>query len=517
MALRVLHLEDDPNDVELVRAALEEDGLPSEVTRVETETDFVAALEKDFFDIILADYKLPSFDGLSALTIAKEKRREIPFICVSGTIGEELAIETLKSGATDYVLKDRLYRIAPAVRRALREAEDRSQRKKAEEDLVKYREHLEELVESRTAELSEMNLHLDKEIRERIRVEREIRVIAENVPALFSCIDKDGVYRFVNKRYEDWFGIPCIEITGKPVKDIIGEPAYEVIKDKAKAVLSGERITFEAAIPYKIGGTRWMYVTYVPDIDSKGNIKGFYSLASDITEKKQFEEELKRSNEDLEQFAYSASHDLKEPLRTVSGFIKLLQKRYKGRLDEKADEYIEYAVDGVSKMQRLIKDLLVYSRVGEDGRTFRPTNCSEVLDRALINLRSAIEEDKAEVTYDPLPTIMANDTQMIRLFQNLVGNSLKFRGSEPPRIHISADRKDGEWLFTVRDNGIGIDPHDADRIFVIFRRLHTAKEYEGTGIGLSICKKIVELHGGRIWVESEPGRGSMFYFIIPVA
>jgi len=238
--------------------------------------------------------------------------------------------------------------------------------------------------------------------------------------------------------------------------------------------------------------------------------------AIDITERKRSEDELKRSNLDLEQFAYAASHDLQEPLRGIAGFAKLLEKRYKGKLDEKADEFIDYIIDDTERMQMLIKDLLEYSRVSAKGIVFRPTNCSVALEQAIYNLRSAMEESGAELTYNLLPTVMGESSQLISLFQNLIGNAIKFRGSEPLKIHISAEQKENAWVFSLKDNGIGIDPEQAERIFVIFQRLHTKEEYSGTGIGLAVCKKIVEHHGGRIWVESEMGKGSTFYFTIPI-
>jgi light-regulated signal transduction histidine kinase (bacteriophytochrome) len=212
---------------------------------------------------------------------------------------------------------------------------------------------------------------------------------------------------------------------------------------------------------------------------------------------------------------HTVSHDLQEPLRTVGGFVKLLEKRYKGKLDAKADEFIEYTVDGVKRMQVLIKDLLEYSQVGIKDRTFKPTNCSVALEQAIYNLHVSIEESGTELTYDLLPTIMANASQLSRLFQNLISNAIKFRSKKPLKIHISAENRGNEWVFSVRDNGIGIDPEFANRIFDIFQRLHTREEYPGTGIGLTNCKRIVEHHGGKIWVESELGKGSIFYFTIP--
>jgi light-regulated signal transduction histidine kinase (bacteriophytochrome) len=227
--------------------------------------------------------------------------------------------------------------------------------------------------------------------------------------------------------------------------------------------------------------------------------------------------ELARSNTDLQQFAYAASHDLQEPLRTVAGFVKLLEKRYKGKLDETADEFIKYTCDGVDRMQLLIKDLLIYSQVDMKERAFDPTNCSIALESAIRSLGSAIEENEVEVTYDPLPTVMADASQMSRLFQNLIGNAIKFHDGKPVRVHVAAERKGDEWIFSVHDNGMGIDPAQANRIFVIFQRLHSREEYPGTGIGLAICKRIVERHGGRIWVDSKLGKGSTFYFTLAAA
>jgi light-regulated signal transduction histidine kinase (bacteriophytochrome) len=256
---------------------------------------------------------------------------------------------------------------------------------------------------------------------------------------------------------------------------------------------------------------------FLRDEDSK--IIATLSSGEDITERKKTDDklrrltsELKRSNADLQQFAYTASHDLQEPLRVVAGFVRLLEKRYKDKLDEKAHEFIDYAVDGVTRMQMLIKDLLAYSQVSTKGHIFKTTNCSVALEEAIWNLHTAIEVSSTEITYDLLPTVIGDYSQLIRLFQNLIGNAIKFRGSEPLKIHISAEQKENEWVFSVKDNGIGIDPKFFDRIFVIFQRLHTRDEYDGTGIGLSICKKIVERHGGKIWVESEHGKGSTFYF-----
>jgi|LGVE01.1.fsa_nt_gb signal transduction histidine kinase len=225
--------------------------------------------------------------------------------------------------------------------------------------------------------------------------------------------------------------------------------------------------------------------------------------------------DLKRSNTDLEQFAYVVSHDLQEPLRMVSSYMELLRQRYEGKLDSNADDFIGFAVDGASRMHTMIQDLLIYSRVSTRGKPLTPTNCEDILPQALANLKLAIGDSGAVVTHDALPTVNVDASQLLRLFQNLIGNAIKFRGDNPPHIRLLAEQKGDEWEFSVADNGIGIAPEYFARIFIIFQRLHSREEYSGTGIGLSVCKKIVERHGGRMWVESEPGKGSTFYFTIP--
>jgi light-regulated signal transduction histidine kinase (bacteriophytochrome) len=226
-------------------------------------------------------------------------------------------------------------------------------------------------------------------------------------------------------------------------------------------------------------------------------------------------QELMRSNAELQQFAYVASHDLQEPLRMISSYTQLIMRRYGDRLDKEAREFMDYVVDGAGRMKQLIEDILAYSRVGTRGREFRKAQSGNALKKALINLRGSIEAAGATVTHDALPEVEADEPQLAQLFQNLIGNALKFKGNEAPRVHVSIAELPNAWEFSIQDNGIGIDAQYFDRIFMVFQRLHSKGEYDGTGIGLAICKKVVDRHGGRIRVESEPGRGSTFFFTLP--
>jgi light-regulated signal transduction histidine kinase (bacteriophytochrome) len=250
-----------------------------------------------------------------------------------------------------------------------------------------------------------------------------------------------------------------------------------------------------------------------------------FVLASiiDISERKQAQAlltkrttALERSNQELEQFAYIVSHDLQEPLRSIDGYLQLLERRYQGQIDAEADKFIDRSVAAAQRMHSLINDLLAYSRVSTRGKSFETTDCSLVLDRVLDNLAGSIEESCAEINYEALPVIKADPGQMSQLFQNLIGNAIKFRGDRPPLIEIKAEPANGTWQFAVADNGMGLEPQHAERIFQVFQRLHSRTAYPGTGIGLAICQKIVERHGGHIWVESKPGEGSTFLFTIPV-
>jgi signal transduction histidine kinase len=363
--LRLLLVEDSPSDAEIEITELRRSGFDVSADVADNGERVRELLATSSYDLILADYNLPTFTGMETLGILRERNLSIPVILVTGALSSETAVECVKQGVTDYVLKDHLARLSTSVRRALEETRLREERARAQ------------------------------------------RQLAEKV------------------------------------------------------------------------------------------------------------EELARSNCDLEQFAYVASHDLQEPLRMVAAYTQLLAERYRGKLDEAADRYIGYAVEGATRMQALLEDLLAFSRVGRNGFVRKPIDTNVAVDEALKNLAIAIKEHAVTVTRTSLPTIVADRVHLVQLFQNLIGNAIKFRGKEAPVITISAEKQGEEWAFSVFDNGIGIAPEHRDFIFRMFQRLHTRAEYPGNGVGLAICKKIVEQHGGRIWVDSELGHGSNFRFTFP--
>jgi signal transduction histidine kinase len=356
--LSILVVEDDPTDIELSLHTLRQAGFEVDNAVAQTADEFLEHIRRRHYDVILADYNLPHWNGMESVEAVRREGLDIPVILVSGYVGELKAVECIKQGAADYVLKDHLLRLPDCVRRALRESKLREENRRSQEDLA-------------------------------------------------------------------------------------------------------------------------------------------------------------RSNRDLEQFAYVASHDLQEPLRMVAAYTQLLSERYKGRLDENADKYIHYAVDGATRMQTLVKDLLAFSKVGRQGGECQLTECSALVDRAVKNLQAAIQESGARIEYADLPVIVADASLLTQVFQNLIGNAIKFRGTEPIVVRITAEKTKQETVFSIADNGIGIAAEHSELIFAIFKRLHTREEYPGSGIGLSICKKVIEQHGGRIWVESAAGHGCTFRFSLP--
>jgi PAS domain S-box-containing protein len=358
-----------------------------------------------------------------------------------------------------------------------------------------------------------------------VQMEGRYRGLLEAAPDAMVVVDQGGEIVLLNVQAEKKFGYSRDELVGKKITSLIPEGfAERLIADALRSAEDALAQQIDTGIEltgrHKNGSGFPIEIMLSP----LGSAEGILVTAAirDITARKKAEahllsnmEELRRSNEELQQFAYVASHDLQEPLRMVASYTQLLSRRYKGKLDTDADEFIAFAVDGASRMQRLIRDLLTYSRVGTKGRDLSVTSSEEALQQALLNLRGAIEEGGALVTHDPLPTVLADEMQLTQLFQNLVGNAIKYQSPGVPKVHISASRNgDAKWTFAVKDNGLGIDPQYFERIFGVFQRLHKREEFAGTGIGLAICKKIVERHGSNIQVESEPGHGSTFRFAL---
>ena len=353
--------------------------------------------------------------------------------------------------------------------------------------------------------------------------EKRFRDLVELLPETVFEMDAEGNLTFANEAAFNTFGLsPEQPNSGSPVLQIITPEDRERAGDDIQRLLNGEKLGGIEYTAVKKDGNKIPVNIYASRTIRGNKAAGLRGIIVDISRHKQIEKELKEtlnklehSNTELEQFAYVASHDLQEPLRMVASYTQLLARRYQGQLDADADEFISYAVDGAHRMQKLITDLLAYSRVSTRSKPFEMTDCETVVDQALSNLQIPIEEASTVITRDPLPNIMADSSQLVRVFQNIIGNAIKFRQNRAPEIHIGAEQSGGEWVFSVRDNGIGIDPQNANRIFTIFQRLHSTVEYPGTGIGLSICKKIIERHGGRIWVEPNDGNGSTFCFTNP--
>lgn len=362
--------------------------------------------------------------------------------------------------------------------------------------------------------------NMEDKLRER---EEFYHTIIESSNDMIWILDTEGNFLFFNKRTENITGYKLDDWKGKNFSLLVIKKDIPKITDIFHNTLNGQYNQYDTTIKSKSGKNIIVSVNTAP-IYSKEKIIGTMSFGRDITENKKAEkkikkttEELSRSNKELEQFVYIASHDLQEPLRSISGFTELLSHRYKNKLDPDTDEFIDYIISGTKRMQQMINDLLALSQVGTRGKEFKQTNVTDILNDVLKNLHSMIERNNAIIKIDEMPIISADSSQLTQLFQNLIDNAIKFHKKDIiPQVHISIKQEEDEWIFSIQDNGTGIYHKNFGKLFVAFQRLHSREEYPGTGIGLAVCKKIVERHGGKIWIESKLGEGSIFYFSIPI-
>jgi PAS domain S-box-containing protein len=380
-----------------------------------------------------------------------------------------------------------------------------------------------------TAKLRAGNERLEREIELRKQADEALRqigirfrAISDASPLGIFVVDADGKSHYTNPAWQRINGLTLAQSMADGWSAAIHpEDRERVLRERAAALTARAPYHNEYRLQRSDGAVIWVRVNSSAIYD-EGRLLGYVGLLEDITSRRQMEEtlarktaELERSNTELQQFASVASHDLQEPLRTVTSYTQLIMRRYRDKLDSDAGEFMDYIVEGTTRMRQLIEDLLALSRVGSNAGEFTPVSTGEVLDEALAALRAVIQETDAVVHRESLPVVSADRRQLVQVFVNLIANGIKFRGEASPKIDISARANGAEWIFSIADNGIGMEPQYLERIFVIFQRLHTRSEYPGTGIGLAICKKIVERHGGRIWAESKFGAGSTFHFTIP--
>ncbi len=355
------------------------------------------------------------------------------------------------------------------------------------------------------------------EVEEALRKsEEKARRIADNMLDVIAQLDVDNNISYLSPSIKVVLGYRKDELLGHSVLEIVHPDDTQQVIASFEELKRNKTVRIEERVRHRRGHYLWMETIAKPLRDENGDINGAILSTRDITQRKVIEEELARSNAELQQFAYVASHDLQEPLRMVASYVQLLERRYKGKLDADADEFIGFAVDGATRMKELINDLLTYSRVGSNNKAFVPVELAGVVKRALQQLQLAVDDSGAVIEIDDLPMVDGEESQLVQLFQNLISNALKFRSDKAPLVHVTAEKKGDYWQFGVHDNGIGIDKQYMERIFIMFQRLHSKAQYPGTGIGLAVCKKIIERHGGRIWVEAPITGGSVFYVTLPV-
>ena len=539
---RILIVGDGNPHASEMTVVLQEAGYEVDTGREPEEC--LALLAREEHDLILCDVCLSEDIGLGLCRRLRSdpSGRDLPLVIVTRHNEPLDVLRSLEAEAegvvSDSQSPDEILR---RVRRVLERSAQRPERERRKPTKVHFRgtdfnftagtEELLEILMSAFEEVTQLNALLRDELEQRQQAERALGESGEQLrravlEAPFPVIihAEDGEVILQSK--------VCAELTGYQPEEIPTiadwtEKVYVARRDLVEADIDllytvDARVNEgEYEIQTKSGTTATWDFSTAPLGTLPDGRRLVITMAMDVTARKRAERalqqqtvELARSNEELQQFAYVASHDLKEPLRVISSYVQLLQRRYVGKLDERADRYINYAADGAQRMKGLIDDLLAYSRMRTRRNTLEPVNCLAVLERAVANLDAAVLESNAEITHGDLPDIRGDESQMVQLFQNILGNAIKYRGEALPQIHVEGEKTEGGWKLAFRDNGIGIAPEHVTRIFEIFERLHSREEYSGTGIGLAVCKRIVERHGGRIWAESEVGKGSTFYFTL---
>ncbi len=501
--VKILLVDDSAENLISLEAAL--DGLGQELVLAQSGMEALRHLLDDDFAAILLDVKMPELDGFQTAELIRSRKRSrhTPILFLTAYKSDEHLFRGYDMGAVDYLFKP----IVP------------------------------EILRSKVAvfvELSRNAALLRQQDEVLGKAEQKFRFLLEAAPDAMIISSGHGEISLVNSQAEVMFGFRREDLIGKSMRLLVPEWSGNSAAPRDSGVLAGAHQELRAR---RKDGTDFPAEITLSALQTEDGLL-VTSAVRDITERKRRDDEirelntkleqrvaertqellesneaLRQSNDDLNQFAYAASHDLQEPLRMVSLYSELIHTRYAGQLDGEADQFLSFIVNGADRMELLLKDLLAYSQAGSVEGPVGPVDCEVVLQRVLLNLQAAIEQNGAVIAWNGLPTVQAHEIRLVQLFQNLVGNAIKYRGPEAPEIHVTAERRDGEWLFGVRDNGIGIKPEYAQQVFGIFKRLH-GHTYPGTGIGLAICQRIIERYGGRIWVESKPGEGSLFCFTL---
>jgi PAS domain S-box-containing protein len=494
--MKILLVDDTPENLVSLEAALS--GLDEELVLANSGKEALRHLLNDDFAVILLDVRMPEMDGFEAAEMirSRPRSRQVPILFLTGYRNEEHLFRGYDLGAVDFLFKP----IVPEVLRS---------KVAVFVELSRNNAKMKEQADAMRAQAEVLQ-----------KAEQKFRALLEAAPDAMLMCRTDGEIVMVNSQTEVLFGVTRERLLAKNIRTLV--PAWTAQSARGVELMAVR----DRGVPFPVE------ISFSPLETEEGVV--ITSAIRDITERKKAEEqirqlnanlkervlerteELLRSNEELQQFAYVASHDLQEPLRTVSIYAQLLARRYRGHLQGDADQFIAFIVENAGRMERLIHDLLDFSRV--DGRGtdfFSQTSCEGALDDAIRNLRSLVDESSAVITRDPLPLVFGDAVQLTRLFQNLLVNSIRYCGEDAPRVHVSAQARGGEWLVSVKDNGIGIEPQYAEKVFGIFRVLQSRDKSSGSGMGLAICRKIVSRHEGRIWVESELGKGATFYFTLP--